>query len=77
MKNTNLEAKFTKSSENFSNLKGKTQNLEKKLKNFSKKTQGFSANPLGLLADYRSKKSLLYSEFNNCLLKKKIEKQEE
>ena len=55
MKKTNLEAKFTKSSENFSKLKGKTQNFEKKLKNSSKKLK-VSANPLGLLAENRSKK---------------------
>ena len=55
MKKTNLEAKFTKSSENFSKLKGKTQNFEKNLKNSSKKLK-VSANPLGLLAENRSKK---------------------
>ena len=55
MKKTNLEAKCTKSYENFSKLKGKTQNFEKKLKNSSKKLK-VSANPLGLLAENRSKK---------------------
>jgi len=55
-----LEAKFTKSSENFSTkLKGKTQNIEKKLKNSSKKLK-VSANSLGLLAENRSKKKALF-----------------
>ena len=40
MKKTKLEAKFTKSSENFSKLKGKTQNFEKNLKNSSIKLKG-------------------------------------
>ena len=48
VKITNLEAKFTKSSENFSKLKRKLKNSSKKLK--------VSANPLGLLAENRSKK---------------------
>ena len=56
MKKTKLEAKFTKSSENFSKLKRKTQNFEKNLKNSSKKLK-VSANPLGLLAENRSKKA--------------------
>ena len=51
MRKTNLEAKFTKSSENFSKLEGKTQNLrrnskfEKKLKHSHKKLK-VSAFPL-------------------------------
>ena len=54
VKKTNLEGKFTKSSENYSKLKGKKQNIEKKLKNSSKKLK-VPANPLGLLAENRSK----------------------
>ena len=64
MKKTNLEAKFTKSSENFSKLKGKTQNFEKKLKNSSKKLK-VSANPLGLLAENRSKKKAYVKPMNS------------
>ena len=55
MKKSHMEAKLTKSYENFSKIKGKTQNFEKKLKNSSKKLK-VSANPLGLLAENRSKK---------------------
>ena len=50
-----MEARFNKSSENFSKLQGKTQNFEKNLKNSSKKLK-VSANPLGLLAENRSNK---------------------
>ena len=55
MKKSHVEAKLTKSFENFSKLKVKTQNFENKLKNSSKKLK-VSANPLGLLAENRSKK---------------------
>ena len=55
MKKSHMEAKLTKSYENFSKIKGKTQNFGKKLKNSSKKLK-VSANPLGLLAENRSKK---------------------
>ena len=55
MKKSHMEAKLTKSFENFSKLKVKTQNFENKLKNSSKKLK-VSANPLGLLAENRSKK---------------------
>ena len=50
--------KDEKTQGNTSKLKGKTQNFEKKLKNSSKKLK-VSANPLGLLAENRSKKSLV------------------
>ena len=57
-----MEAKFTKSSENFSKLKGITQNFEKKLKNSTKKLK-VSANPLGLLAEnWSKKKPALYTK---------------
>ena len=49
MKKSHMEAKLTKSFENFSKLKGKTQNFEKKLNNSSKKLM-VSAAPLCLLA---------------------------
>ena len=55
MKKSHMEAKLTKSFENISKLKGNTQNFEKKLNNSSKKLK-VSANPLGLLAENRSKK---------------------
>ena len=55
MKKTKFEAKLTRSSENFSKLKGKTHNFEKKVKNSSKKLKVL-ANPLGLLAENRSNK---------------------
>ena len=58
MKKSHVEAKLTKFFENFSKLKVKTQNFENKLKNSSKKLK-VSANPLGLLAENRSKKSLV------------------
>ena len=63
MKKTNLEAKFTKSSENFSKLKGKTQNFEKKLKNSSKKTQGFGKSTWSTCRKSVEKKSLNYLLF--------------
>ena len=66
MKKTDLEAKFTKSSENFSKPKGKTQNFEKKLKNSSKKFK-VSANPLGLLDENRSKKAC-FNHWKDALL---------
>ena len=62
MKKTILEGKFTKSSENFSKLKGKKQNIEKKLKNSSKILK-VPAIPLGLLAENRSKKRACISYF--------------
>ena len=55
MKKSHMEAKLTKSFKNFSKLKVKTQNFENELKNSSKKLK-VSANPLGLLAENRSKK---------------------
>ena len=55
MKKSHMEAKLTKFFENLSKLKVKTQNFQNKLKNSSKKLK-VSANPLGLLAENRSKK---------------------
>ena len=55
MKKSCLEAKLPKYFQNLSKLKGKTQNFANKLKNSSKKLK-VSANPLGLLAENRSKK---------------------
>ena len=62
-----MEAKLTQSYENFSKIKGKNQNFEKKLKNSRKKLK-VSTNPLGLLAENRSKKKAWLSHSLNSLL---------
>ena len=58
MKKSLMKAKLTKSFENFSKLKVKTQNFDNKLQNSSKKLK-VSANPLGLLSENASKKRMV------------------
>ena len=58
MKKSHMEAKITKSFENFSKLKVKTQNFENKFKNSSKKLK-VSANSKTWFAENRSKKRLI------------------